>query len=139
LLVLGVFAGIGWVGYQLADVTECSGPRSDAWAEATLDRLDDAAADYDAWDSGTTRAQFGALADRAEARYQAQAAQATISCLETLQGHTEEFFYYEWQMYVYASQGNYDQADAYDWASIEANEAMMAELEAMAVEYGWDL
>lgn len=139
LLIIGLFAGLGWASYQLADVTDCSGPRSDAWADSTLARLEAAEQDYASWGDDTTLAQFASLAVRAEARHQAQLAEGTISCLENLQEHTVEFFFYEWKMYEAAGKGDFFQAAAFDEDSIAANEAMRRELETMASEYDWDL
>jgi len=139
LVVIGVFAGIGWVGYQLSDVTDCSGPRSDAWAEATMGRLEAATQDYDSWNEYTTIAQFSTLTTRAEQRYRAQVAEETLSCIEGIQENTVDFFYYEWKMYEAAGRGDFYLAEEFDMESIVANEAMMRELDKIAAKYGWDL
>jgi hypothetical protein len=139
LLVFGLFAGIGWVGYQISDVTDCSGPRSDAWADATINRLDAATHDYDSWNEYTSLAQFSVLANRAEQRYRAQLSEDTISCIEDLQEQTVDFFYYEWKMYEAAGKGDFYLANEYDKDAIIASEEMMRELEKMAEKYDWDL
>jgi hypothetical protein len=137
-LVIGVIAGISWVGYQISDITDCSGPRSDAWANATISRLEAANHDYDSWNDYTTLAQFSALATRAEQRYKAQLSENTLSCIEDLQGQTVDFFYYEWKVYEAASEGDFYLAAEYDMDSIVAQEAMWREYEKMAAKYGWD-
>lgn len=139
LIITGIALAIGWVTYQLADVTDCSGPRSDEWAEATLARIETASDDYDAWGEDTTLAEFAAYAERAEARYQAQLAQDAISCIEDLQEHTVDFFHLEWKMYEAASEGQFDLAYEYDLDSAVAYEAMLSEIDKIAERYDWEM
>jgi hypothetical protein len=138
-VIAAVILGISWISYQAADVTDCSGPRSDAWADATLARLEAATEDYESWDEYTTLSEFSSLAQRAEQRYRAQVAEDTISCIDKLQDKTVEFFELEWKMYEAGSAGNFDLAYEYDMDSIAAYEAMMREIDKIAEKYDWEL
>lgn len=138
LVIAGVFMAISWGIYQVADVTDCSGPKSDAWAEAFIDRMDEAEADYMGWDEYTTAAEFVAYADRAEARYSAQYYAETIECLEGVQKEGLEFFWFEWQMYESASMGDWDQADEWDEKSMVALDGLEREYDKLALKYNWD-
>jgi hypothetical protein len=139
LIGIGVALGIGWFIYQMDDVTGCDGPGSSDWFEATYTRLDEATADYEAWDEYTTMEEFGDYAARAEARYQAQLSQKTVNCLETLQEHVVEFLRLEWKMYESASKGNYELATEYDLESVDADEAASNEFDRLAEKYNWDV
>ena len=139
LAIPGIILAIGWVGYQLADVTDCSGPRSDEWASATMARLDAAETDYNSWNEAATSYQFTSLAGRAEQRYRAQLGQAHPSCLVELQNTTAEFFFSEWKMYEAAGSGDFETAARYDEDSVQAMEASQREIDTLAVKFDWDI
>jgi hypothetical protein len=138
LMVTGVFMVIGWGIYQVSDVTDCSGPKSDAWAEGFIERMDAADADYATWDEFTTTTEFATYADRAEARYSVQYYTETIECLEGLQKEGLEFFWFEWQMYEAASVGNWDLADEYDQKSMVSLDGLEREYNKLAAKYNWE-
>lgn len=139
LAVVGIVMGVGWVSYQLSDITSCSGPKADAWAEATIDRMDAASSDYDSWSFSTTTNQFRQFAMRADERYKDQLAQETPNCLDDLQDLTEEFLYYEWKSYDAAAGGSFELAAQYDSDSIYALEAMEREFDKLANENDWQI
>jgi len=139
LIIIGIFAGIGWVGYQLADFTTCEGPRAEAWLDASMDRFEDSEIDYYSWNDYTTLNQFSLLAEHARERYHAQLNQETIACLEDLNDHNADFYWYEWKMYEAASKDDFLLAAQYDDDRFQSLEAMMRELDRMAAKYNWDL
>jgi hypothetical protein len=138
LIIAGLFLAISWGVYQLSDVTDCSGPKSDAWAEAFIARMDEAEEDYMAWDESTTPSEFVAYADRAEARYTAQYNAETIECLEGLQKEGLEFFWFELQMYESASAGDWEQAEEWDQKSMASLEGLEREYNKLAAKYDWE-
>jgi hypothetical protein len=138
-VVAGIILAISWIGYQISDVTDCDGPKANAWAEASIARMEAADVDYQSLSGSTTSSQFSAFAQKAEARYRAQLNQNTISCLDVLQEKFVEFFYDEWKMYETAAQGDFDAAEAYDIQSVQASEAIQRELDRLAAKYDWDL
>ena len=139
LIGIGVVLGIAWFIYQMDDVTGCDGPGSDSWFDDTNARLEEANADYASWDDYTAINGIDDITVRAEARYQAQLSQKTVSCLETLQEHEIEFFRLEWKMYEAASKGNYELSYEYDLESYDADEAASNEFDRLAEEYDWDV
>ena len=114
LIVLGIVLGGSWLSYQAADVTKCSGPKAEAWAESTLTRREAATKDYDSITLSTTSSQYASLEARAEQRYQSQVAQETPSCLNELQDLMVQFLYAEWKAYGAASDYDFELAARYD-------------------------
>lgn len=138
LVVMVVVLGIGWVGYMISDVTECDGPKADAWAEAYLARAEEWENDYWEWDDYTTSAQFTAYASRAEARYHAQLESDYPQCLENMNKEAAEVFYFDWKTYQAASVDNWQQAASYEEDMLEAMDAFLIEFDRLAVEYEWE-
>jgi hypothetical protein len=138
LIILGVFAGGGWLTYQLADSTKCAGPRAEQWVDASLPRLEASNRDIGSVTEYTTTAQFAALAERAQARYVAQQDQSAPACLAKLQQETSNALYCEWKAYEAAAAGNFDVAVANVDRSEAARQAMEREYYRLAAEYDWD-
>lgn len=139
LIGIGIALAIGWFLYQMDDVTGCDGPGSSDWFESTLVRLDEATADYGAWDEYSPAVAFDDYVVRAEERYQTQLSQKTVGCLETLQEQVTEFLHLEWRMYEAASEGNYELANQYDLESYDADNAVSEEFDRLAEKYGWEI
>ncbi len=139
LIVLGVVLGGSWLSYQLADVTSCEGPRSDAWAEASFDRGEAAVADWETIDQYTTAKDFASLSARSYARYAAQLEQETPSCLDELQSIMESFLYNDWKSYEAASQGDFQLAAEHEDQANQALREMEYEFDRLAAKYDWDL
>jgi hypothetical protein len=139
LVVVGIVLAIAWVGYQLADITKCDGPKANAWAEAYFQRVDESTADMESISEYTSDYQFSILAARAQARYRFQEAELAPACLKTLQSKTTLFFWNEWQGYQSASIGDYASAANY-FDNIDATLAdIKNEIYRLAGKYDWDL
>ena len=139
LIIMAIVLGGSWLSYQAADVTKCSGPKAEAWAESTLRRREAASKDYDSITLYTTYSQYALLEGRAEERYRSQVAQETPGCLNELQDLSVQFLYAEWKAYDAASDSNFELAAQYDDESIKALEAMEREFDRLAAKYRWEL
>jgi hypothetical protein len=139
LIGAAVVLGIAWFFYQMDDVTGCDGPGSNSWFDETNARHDESNADYAAWEDYDAIDDIDNILARAEARYQAQLAQDTVNCLETIQELKVEFFRLEWKMYEAAANGNIDLAIEYDIESFEVDDDAQNEFYRLAGEYDWEL
>jgi hypothetical protein len=138
LIVAAIVFGGAWVVYQLSDFTDCSGPRAEAWADATVRRGEEAFGDHDTITAYTSLAEYAHLSNRAESRYRDQLAQSGPSCLDDLHDAFVEFFFTQWKMYQAASHGNFDLAVEYEDDTIRAFNRAHREYDRLAEQYNWD-
>jgi hypothetical protein len=139
LFILLIVACVGWLAYQLSDVTSCSGPKAENWADGTIERMDDSINDSDSINDYTRISEIQMIAIRAKSRYITQQNETAPSCMTDLQTNTTNVFYYEWKAYDSIVTGDYDIAYEYLDKYLSAFDAMEKEFYRLAGKYKWDL
>jgi len=137
--VILVVLGGGWIAYQLSDVTTCSGPKAESWANASLQRMDDSTNDMDSITDYTTTGQYNALEKRAKSRYIVQQNETAPKCLKELQTISTDTFYYEWKAFESFTDGYFDESIEYLEKAISSYENMEREFYQLAAKYKWDI
>jgi hypothetical protein len=138
LLIAVAIIGGSWLVYQLADVTKCSGPQSQQWAETSLQRVTAANADLNYVTVDTTPYEYDTLSTRAKARFTEQQDQSAPACLSDFQKDTSDALFYEWKFYESATAGNFDLASTELNSAAAARDAMQREYYSLAAKYNWD-
>lgn len=138
LIIFGVIAGIGWIGYQLADFTKCGGPKVVNWLDTTGLRLDAYHADWESTNDYTSSGTYRTLAAHAQERYDSQIAEELPSCLTDLQEHATDLFSYEIKSYESLAAGDIDMAMSYFSKEEAAFDSLRSETERPSLKYGWD-
>jgi hypothetical protein len=163
VLVVIIVIGSGWLIYNASDYSKCSGPKSEAWLIATKSRLDDTISDEASSEaliqelfvptptpgpsdstflpligSAITSAkqnELKTLANNSHMRYLDQQSQETPSCLSELQGEVVKAFYYDWQYYLAAMEGDKELVNRYADEFNSARDEVIIELDKLSVKY----